>query len=179
MLEEFRRFMPTTWNLGKQCVEPARVFDEGLQRIFGILEIPGGRRQCQVLTQSEVLHFVGWQPYLTREEFDKYRAEHPELEPFPPYDFNAPSSEREPEDGGDDPPGHSPYVSNLGKRFPASNAFHFFAGMATDKEKEHYKNLLGKDKAKARAQKKQLVVPSSSRPASQPIPPKPQQQQQE
>ena len=41
----------------------------------------------EVLTQSEVLHFVGWLPYLTRDQFDEYRAEHPELEPFPPYDF--------------------------------------------------------------------------------------------
>ena len=28
VLEEFRRFVPTTWNLGKQCVETARVFDD-------------------------------------------------------------------------------------------------------------------------------------------------------
>ena len=41
MLEEFGRFVPTTWNLGKQCVEPDRVSDEGLLRIFSILEILG------------------------------------------------------------------------------------------------------------------------------------------
>ena len=118
---------------------------------------------------------MGWLPYRTLEEFDKYRVEHPELEPFPPYDFNAPTSKREHEDGGGDPPGHSPYVSDLGKRFPVSNALHFLTGMATDAEKERYKNLLGKDKAKARAeQKKQPAVPSSSRLVIQPIPSKPQ-----
>ena len=90
MLEEFGWTVPTTWNLGKQCVEPTKVSDEGLQRIFGILRMPEGRRQCHALTQSEVLHFTGWLPYHTREEFDQYRAEHPELERFPPYNFGAP-----------------------------------------------------------------------------------------
>ena len=32
-----------------------------------------------------------------------------------------------------------------------SNTFHFFTRMVADVEKEHYKNLLAKDKAKARA----------------------------
>ena len=75
-----------------------------------------GRRQCQVLTQSEVLHFVGWLPYRTGEEFDQCRVEHPELQPFPPYDFRATghTSEKGVEDGGGVPQGHSPYMDNLG-----------------------------------------------------------------
>ena len=52
--------------------------------------MPGGRRQCQVLTQPEVLHFVGWLPYCTHEEFNNYHAKHPELEPFLPSDFWGP-----------------------------------------------------------------------------------------
>ena len=117
MLEEFSKFVPTIWNLGKQCVEPARVSDEGLQWIFGILEMPEGRWHCQALTQSKVLHFVGWLPYYTRQEFDEYRTEHPDMEPFPPYNFGVPKhpSEKEPEDGGGVPPGHSPFVSDLGR----------------------------------------------------------------
>ena len=172
MLEEFGRFVLTTWNLGKQSIEPAKVSDEGLQQIFGLLEMPVGKRQCQVLTLSEVLHFVGWLPYRTREEFDQYRAEHPKLEPFLPYDFKASSSEKEPEEGGGDLPGHSSYISDLGEQFPFSNACYFLAGMATDAEKEPSKNLLRKDKAKSKAQKKQPAMPSSYRPASQPVPSK-------
>ena len=72
VLEEFKSFVSTTWNLGKQCVEPARVSDEGLQCLFRILEMPEGRRHCQALTQLEVLHFVGWLPYRTSKEFDEY-----------------------------------------------------------------------------------------------------------
>ena len=102
MLEEFYRSMPITWNLGKQCVEPARVSDEVLERVFSIIEMLDGRRHCQALTQSEVLHFVGWLPYRTNEEFDKYRFEHPDLESFQPYNFGVPRnvSEQEPEDEG-------------------------------------------------------------------------------
>ena len=92
MLEEFDRSVPTTWNLDKQCVEPARVSDEALQRVFNILEMSDGRRHCQALTQSKVPHFVGWLPYGTHEEFDKYRAEHPDLEPFLPYNFGFPGT---------------------------------------------------------------------------------------
>ena len=125
------------------------------------------------MTESEVLHFAGWLPYCTREKFDAYRTKHLELEPFPPYDFNAPSSERELKDGGVDSPGRSPYVNDLGNRLPASNAIHFLAGMATDAKKERYKNFLGKERANLKAQKKQSAVPSSSKPASQPIPSKP------
>ena len=115
MLVEFSRFVPTTWNLGKQCVEPTRVSDEGLQRIFSILEMPRGRHQYQALTQSEVLYFIGWLPYRTRKEFDKYRAEHPDLEPFPPYNVGAlrDTSEKEPEDGGSVLLGRSRFVSDL------------------------------------------------------------------
>ena len=47
--------------------------------------------------------------------------------------------------------GQSPFVSELGKWLPAFDTFCFFAGMATDEKKEQYKNLLVKDKAKARA----------------------------
>ena len=85
-----RQNLATSWNLGKECVEQARVGDDGLQRIFSTLEMPGGRRQCQALTQSEVPHFVGWLPYHTSEEFNEYRAEHSDLEPFMPYNFKAP-----------------------------------------------------------------------------------------
>ena len=83
VLQEFGRAVPTAWNLSKQCVEPDRVSDDALQQVFNILEMPDGRSA----TQSEVLHFVGWLPYRTRDQFDEYRAEHPQLEPFPPYDF--------------------------------------------------------------------------------------------
>ena len=48
-----------------------------------------GRRNSHALTTSKVLNFTGWLPYRTREEFVQHRAEHPELEPFPPYDFDA------------------------------------------------------------------------------------------
>ena len=66
------------------------VSDEGHARIQGILAMPEGRRNCHALTTSEVLEFTGWQPYRTREEFVEYRAEHLELEPFPPFDFDDP-----------------------------------------------------------------------------------------
>ena len=181
MLQEFGRSMLTTWNLGKQCVEPVRVSDDAFQRVLGILEMPEGRRHCQALTQSEVLHFMGWLPYRTRKEFDEYRTEHPDLESFPPYYFRVSrhASEEEPEDEGGVLQGHSPYVSDQGTWLSASNAFCCFASMATDTEKERYKNLLAKDKAKAKAQqKKQPVVPWFGRPTCQPAPPKPQQQQQ-
>ena len=39
----------------------------------------GQKENCQTLTQSEVLDFVGWSPFCTCEEFDQYRLEHPEL----------------------------------------------------------------------------------------------------
>ena len=125
MLQEFGRSVPTTWNLNKQCVEPIRVSDDALQWVFNILEMPDGRRHCQALTQSEVLHFVSWLPYPTREQF--YRVEHSELEPFPPYDFGVfgHASEKEPEDEGGVSRGHSPYVSDQGMWLSASNAFLF------------------------------------------------------
>ena len=50
MLEELGKAVPTTWNLGKQCVESTKVSDEGLQHIYGILGMPEGRRQCHALT---------------------------------------------------------------------------------------------------------------------------------
>ena len=64
--------------------------DEALQGIYGVLGMLEVRRQGHALTQLEVLHFAGWLPYCTREEFDNYRAEHPELVPFPLYDFGSP-----------------------------------------------------------------------------------------
>ena len=82
-LAEFGRAVPTTWNLGRQCVDPATVFDEGYERIQGILAMPKRRRNYHALTTSEVLEFTRWLPYRTREEFTQYRADHQELEPFP------------------------------------------------------------------------------------------------
>ena len=101
----------------RQAVRRARVLDDALQRVFNILEMSDERRHCQTLTQLEVLHFVGWLPYRTREEFNEYRAEHPDLEPFLPYNFGVlgHASEQEPEDGGGVSRGQSPFVSNLGK----------------------------------------------------------------
>ena len=83
LLQEFGRAVPTAWNLSKQCVEPDRSRMMLFSRCSTFLKC----QMEEVLTQSEVLHFVGWLPYLTRDQFDEYRAEHPELEPFPPYDF--------------------------------------------------------------------------------------------
>ena len=54
--------------------------DDAFQRVLGILEMPKGIKNCQVLTQPEVLDFVGWFPFRTREEFDQHRAEHLERE---------------------------------------------------------------------------------------------------
>ena len=83
-LAEFGRVVPTTWNLGRQCADPAIVLEKGYWRIQGILAMPKGRQNCHALTTSEVLNFTRWLPYSTREEFTKYQADHPELEPFPP-----------------------------------------------------------------------------------------------
>ena len=52
--------------------------------------MPEGRRNGHALTMSEVLDFTGWLPYKMREEFAEYRANHPELEPFAPFNFDAP-----------------------------------------------------------------------------------------
>ena len=114
---------------------------------------------------------MGWFPYHTREEFDNYSAEPPELEPFPSYDFGAPrnTSEKDAEDEGGVSRSHLAYVSDLGGCLSVSNCTNFFAGMAMDAEKKRCKTLLGKDRARARAQqKKQHVAPSSSRPTSRP-----------
>ena len=96
-LAEFGKAVPTTWNLGRQCVDPAIVPDEGYARIQGILALPNGRRNCHALTTSEVLDFTGRLPYRTRGEFAEYRADHPELEPFPPYNFDAPDQSHDKE----------------------------------------------------------------------------------
>ena len=60
MLKEFETSVPTTWNLNKQDVEAFEVMDDTLQWVLSIPEMLGGRRNCQALTQSEVLHFMGW-----------------------------------------------------------------------------------------------------------------------
>ena len=87
VLREFGRSVPTTWNLNKQYVEVFAVSDEALQWVLSIPEMSDGRRHCQALTQSKVLHFMGWWHFRMREDFYQYRAEHPELDPFPPYSF--------------------------------------------------------------------------------------------
>ena len=51
--------MPTTWNLNKQCVEAFGVMDDALQRVLSVSEMLDGRRNCQALTQFEVLNFMG------------------------------------------------------------------------------------------------------------------------
>ena len=86
--------------------------NEGMHCILGMSE---GRKQGNVLTQSEVLHFTGWLPYRTCEEFEQYCAEHPELETFPPYDFGAlkQTSDKDTGDGGGAPQGFSLYATNL------------------------------------------------------------------
>ena len=73
--------------------------DEGFAHIQGILGMPQGRRDCHALTMSEVLKFTGWLPYRNREEFAQYRAQHPELELFPLYDFEASDQTHHKEDG--------------------------------------------------------------------------------
>ena len=49
-LEEYGRSVPTTWNLGRQCVDPTTVSDEGHARIQGILAMPECTRNCHALT---------------------------------------------------------------------------------------------------------------------------------
>ena len=88
-MAEFGRVVPTKWNLGRQCADLAKVSDEGYAPIQGILGMPKRRRNCHALTTSEVLDFTGWLPYRTKEEFAQHCADHPDLEPFPPYDFDA------------------------------------------------------------------------------------------
>ena len=74
----------------QQCADLAVILDEGTGRIHSILATPAWRRNSHALTRTEVLDFTGWLPYKSREEFAGYRVEHPELELFPPYNFNAP-----------------------------------------------------------------------------------------
>ena len=90
-LAEYGRAVPTTWNLEKQCADQAAISDEGTARIQSILGMPAWRRNSHTLTRTEVLDFTGWLPYRSREEFAEHRAAHPELEPFPPYNFDAPN----------------------------------------------------------------------------------------
>ena len=96
---------------------------------------------------------MGWLPYRTREEFESYRAEHPELEPFLPHNFRASrdTSEKDPEEGGGVLRGISFYVSDQRTCLPVSNCPNFFVGMATNAKKERYKALLGRDRTRARA----------------------------
>ena len=63
--------------------------DEGTTRIESILAMLDWRQNGHALMRSEVLDFTGWLPYRSREEFVEYREEHPELESFPPYNFDA------------------------------------------------------------------------------------------
>ena len=94
--------MPTTWNLNRQCVNPFKVANNALQKALSILEMHGGRKNSQALTQSEVLEFVGWSPFHTCEQFDQYSAKHPELEPMPPMDHAFRTSEHIAEAGDSD-----------------------------------------------------------------------------
>ena len=57
-LMEFGRVVPTTWNLGRQCADPAIVPNEGYAHIQGILAMPKGWRNGHALTTSEVLDFT-------------------------------------------------------------------------------------------------------------------------
>ena len=76
--------------------------DDALQRVLNILEMLGRRKNCQALTQFEVLDFVGWSLFRTPKEFDQYRAEHPELEPMPPMDYAFRTSKQVAEAGDSD-----------------------------------------------------------------------------
>ena len=49
-LAEFGRAMSITWNLGRQCADPAVVSDEGNARIQSILAMPEGRQNSHALT---------------------------------------------------------------------------------------------------------------------------------
>ena len=62
-----------------------------------------------------------------RQEFDQYRAEHPELESFPPYNFRAPehAAEAEQSDRRGVSQGPLSYVNDLGMWLFASNFFPF------------------------------------------------------
>ena len=103
-------------DLGKQCADLTTVSDEWYARIQGILGMPKRRRNFYALTTSEVLDFTRWLPYRTREEFAQYRADHPELEPFSSYDFDAPNlaHNKEAEDEGGSSQGCSFCMVGLG-----------------------------------------------------------------
>ena len=90
--------------------------NEGYACIQGILGMLKGRKNCHALTTLEVLNFTGWLPYSTREEFAQHRAEHPELEPFPLYDFEASDQthDKEAEEGGGSPQRCTIYMVDLG-----------------------------------------------------------------
>ena len=89
--------------------------DKGFARIQGILRMPPGMKDCYALTMSDGLNFMGWLTYRTREEFPRYCAEHPELEPFP-HDFEVSDQthDKETEEGGGSPQGCSLYMVDLG-----------------------------------------------------------------
>ena len=87
MLKEFESSMLTSRNLKKQCVEAFEVTYDTLHMVLSILEMSGRRINFQALTQIEVLHFVSLWPFCLSDEFDQYRAEHPDLDPFPPNDY--------------------------------------------------------------------------------------------
>ena len=113
-------------------------------------------------------------------EFIEYRAEHSELESFPPYNFDAPDqSFEEQTEKGVLPPHRIVRFAWLDLGFLWKSLTHVspFAGMSGENEKDRYKNLLDLEKAeRAQKQKKKRAALSTSRSTIQPTPPKPQDQ---
>ena len=78
-----------------------------------------------------MLDFTGWLPYRTREEFAEYRADHPELEPFTLYDFDALDQCRDEEaEKGVLPPGFFDSLRHIKVFEAGSNLTYVLAGMA-------------------------------------------------
>ena len=59
VLKTYGQSVPTTWNLNWQCVDAFEVVDDVFQRVLNILEMLDRRKNCQVLTQPEVLDLWG------------------------------------------------------------------------------------------------------------------------
>ena len=85
-----------------------------------------------------------------REEFDQYHVDHPNLESFLPYDFGASkhAAEAEPVNRGDVSQSPSSYVSDYVCDCLPLTFSYFFVAMASDKEKDRYRQMLAKDKGK-------------------------------
>ena len=153
--------------------------DEGSARIQSILAMLEGRRNGHALTTSEVLDFTGWLSYKTREEFAEHQANHPELEPFTPYDFDAPNQpyDRDAEEEGVCHQDNSLCMVRLRLPRQCLTQLIVLAGMEGESEKDRYKNLLDLEKAE-RSQRRRMkqVAHSSSRLATQPAPPQTQDQ---